>query len=294
MKNNSYYQLIFLWLLSYFLVGSLGTEKLGLNLFAQEADLSKGLQPGDRVEVVLKNNQVFSGIIKAIKSDRITLDISYDDPVLKGIISFFWDDIKDIQQLRKLADDEKKQILSEKEQFLKKYKKEIQLTQIPSPEKAPPQEPEVKPEKPEKSKEEKEQERLLALLAEFPLSKWNQTKYNEIMQKIPIFRTAEEQKFLEIYNDWLKAVELNARLERQKLLEKFPPEKGWGEEKYRWLSRKFIVIGVALTAEEKEFVDRFKDWQKALEEKKEEEKKKEVEEKEQHKKEAPELPSFER
>lgn len=236
---------------------------------AEEADIFSGLKIGDRVEVTLKNDRAFRGEIKALIPDRITLDISYDDPSLKGTISFFREAIERIAILTPLTQAEKKRELIRKRKELEKYRKETV--------KYKPVLPKVKKEEtipsiPEKSKGKKEQERLLELLDRFPAEAgWNEERRTDILEKNPTFRTSKEEDFLKIYDDWTKAVELKTYLERRALLEKFPPEKKWGEEKYQELSTRFIRIGVVLNAEEKEFVDKFKDWQKALEELKAEE-----------------------
>lgn len=230
----------------------------------EEKDIFAGLKIGDRIAVTLKNDRVFKGEIKVLRSDRVTLDISYDDLTLKGKISFFREDIKNITILMSLTQDEKNKELIRKREQLKKYRRQVEEHRPVLPEV---KKKEISLAEPKKTEKEKEEERLLGLLKRFPLEAgWNEKRRTDILEKMLVFQTLEEKEFLKIYDDWKKAVELRAQLNRWNLLEKFPAEEGWGEEKHEELSSRFIRIGTALNAQEKEFVDNFEEWQKALEE----------------------------
>lgn len=85
----------------------------GTNLFSEE-DIFAGIKTDGHAEIILKNNKSFKGIITKITEDKITLDTSYDDPNLKGKITFDKKNIQKIIPLSPLSEEEKKQVSSEK------------------------------------------------------------------------------------------------------------------------------------------------------------------------------------
>ncbi len=238
----------------------------------------KGLSRGQRITIVLRHKVSYTGIIKSIIQNKIEIDISYDEPLLKGSISFNTRDIATIISRTYLSEREKKEILAQKDQVLS--------TIIKTPQNAfsgimPEQnEPEEKPISPSadaslKSPDGEDTEKLLELLNKFPPgAKWNQQYYQNIIDKNPILRTAEEISFLQAYKNWLKAQSLKDKQERFRFFERYLPEDGWGEEKYTELSTKYIRLKVGLSPEEQEFVDKFEVWKKTLSEYEEEQKKK--------------------
>lgn len=253
-------------------------------LFSDQPDNFSIIKYGDHVEIILKNNNNFKGLVKLKIKNKIVLDISYDDPRLKGTITFYRSDIKKIDALVPLSDLQKRQSMTEKKKQLKEYRKESRKLQSELPDettsKVKTQPSDIPQVTIEELSEEEQQKKLLALLKKFPPSEgWGMQKINDIKKKMDLFRSAKEKEFIEVFNDWTKAVELQKKEERRKLLEKFSPDKGWGEQKYTEASTRFLRMGVGPSKEEQEFIDRYKDWQKALEEKKEEVKKEEKDKK---------------
>lgn len=243
-------------------------------------DIFSDLKLNDRIEITLKNGKSFSGLVKTLTRAKITLDISYDDPDLKGTMTFDKKNIKDIKNLPRLDEAEKKRIISEKARRDEAYLKALKKQPPPGEEKPS----EVTEPPTEKTNEEKEEERLRALLKKFPPEAgWNEARKIDISEKMTLARRKEEQEFLEVYNDWVKALELKAKEDRRLLLEKFPQEKGWGEEKYLEISTRIARIHVGPSAEEQEFINKYEDWKRAVEEKKAEEEAKKKKEEEENK-----------
>ncbi|MBI5779502.1 MAG: hypothetical protein HZA49_08620 [Planctomycetes bacterium] len=242
----------------------------------QDSDIFTGLRRGERVTVTLKNDVSYTGAIKSIINDRIEVDISFDDPVLKGSFSFRARDIKSIVTRSNLSKVEKDKIAADKEKKESERAREL-------PGKTPSGEEPVEPANPTEKKELKGDE-LLGLLDKFPQGeKWNGKAYQAIADKSAFLRTSEETAFMENYQDWLKAIELKGKQGDMEFFRKYLPEKGWGEEKYTELITKYIRLKVGLTAEEQEFVDKYEIWKKARPIYEEEQKKKQEEEKKESK-----------
>jgi len=217
-----------------------------------DTEIFAGLRRGERITVVLKNSVSYTGIIKSIINDKIEVDISYDDLVLKGSFSFRARDIKSIIGRSALSKVEKDKIAAKKE------KQELERQR-----QAPSSASEIEePANPTEKKELKEDE-ILDLLNKFPQGdKWNGKTYEEIKSKNAFLRTPEETVFLDNYQDWLKAVELKGKQGDIEFFKKYLPENGWGEEKYSELITRYIRLKVGLTAEEQEFVDKYEIWKK--------------------------------
>lgn len=216
-----------------------------------EKDIFAGLNRGERVTVFLKNNISYTGIIKSIISDKIEMDISYDDPVLKGSFSFRRRDIKNIQARVNISRSERERIEARKEQI--------------KPDKNPNSKPEFEPAAPEAQPEKKElnEDEIIDLLNKFqPGELWSDKGYQDILDKNVFIRTDEENEFLENYQDWLKAIEMKKRQGDMDFFAKFLPEDGWGEEKHIELITRYIRLKIGLTAEEQEFVDKYEFWKK--------------------------------
>lgn len=221
----------------------------------QDSDIFAGLRRGERVTVNLKNNLSYTGIIKSIINDKIEIDISYDDLVLKGGFSFHSRDIKSILARSTFSKTEKDKIAAEKE------KKELEGA-LELPPKNSDNEELTEPANPTEKKEMKGDE-LLDLLNKFPQGeKWNGKTYEAIKDKNAFLRTPEETSFMENYQDWLKALELKGKNGDMEFFKKYLPEKGWGEEKYSELITRYLRLKVGLTTEEQEFVDKYEIWKK--------------------------------
>jgi hypothetical protein len=246
---------------------------IALPLIADE-DIFSGLNIKDNINVILKNGNGVKGMVRYITKDKVVVDISYADPDLKGTITVYKKDIRMIDSLLALTDIERKKMMQEKESRLKKYREEIKS--IPKIEQE--NSPESKREKPVITEESSEEEKLAILLVKFPPEKgWDEKKKNYILEKMEVSRTDEEKEFIKVFDEWRKAIEVKSKTERQSILEMFPPEKGWSKEKYQEISTRWARIKVGRTEEEQDFVSKFSQWEKALEEKKkqEEEQKKE-------------------
>ncbi|MBI4712047.1 MAG: hypothetical protein HY762_01875 [Planctomycetes bacterium] len=275
--------IMFVFLLSVIMVS--GAEKASVSPPApkEQVDIFKGLKRGDRVKIILNNGNAFAGEIKVILKTKIEIDVTYDDPALSGTISFQKRDIKQIEVLSALEPAEKKSVTEQK----KKAIKSITSTSSSSePEETEPPTETI-------SEAEKEERELLSLLDKFPPGEvWSKKRLEEIKDANPLSRTAEEKEFLDVYEKWLKAQELVARKNRRELLTKFPPGADWNEDKFKDLSTRFVRLGVSLSKDEQEFVDKYSDWLKARVELEEEErKKKEQEAKEKETKETPPSPT---
>jgi len=216
-------------------------------------DLYQKLQRGDRVTIVLKNQVSYTGIIKSIINDKIELDISYDDSVLKGSISFQDKDIASITSRISLTPEEKERILK---------LKETQPEAAPSSEAPAPTK--VKTETAPVEESAPSQEFLLALLTRFPPGEnWNQDVYSKITSKNTFARTEEEKEFYNQYIFWQQAVELKQKLNRKDFYSNYPQQDGWGESKYQELLTKYARTGVPLNADEQGFINNYKLWQMA-------------------------------
>jgi len=232
----------------------------------QDSDIFAGLRRGERVTIAIKNSLSYTGIIKSIIGDKIEIDISYDDPVLKGSFSFHSRDIKSILARSTFSRSEKDKIASEKE------KKELERARELPP-KTPDNKEPAEPVNPTEKKELSESE-ILDLLNKFPQGeKWNGKTYEAIKDKNAFLRTAEEISFMENYQDWLKAIELKGKQGDMEFFKRYLPENGWGAEKHTELITKYIRLKIGLTPEEQEFVDKYELWKKLKAEYEEEQKK---------------------
>lgn len=265
MTNSKSYLIVLLALMT----------SIALSIWAenkQEQDIFAGLRRGERVTVTLKGNISYTGIIKSIINNKIEVDISYDDPVLKGTFSFRSWDIKSIMTRATLSRVERDRIAAEKD------KKELERARELPPKISGNEEP-TEPANPAEKKELNGDE-LLDLLNKFPQGEvWNSKTYQAIVDKNAFLRTPEETSFMENYQQWLKAIELKGKNSDMEFFKKYLPENGWGEEKYSELITRYIRLKVGLTAEEQEFVDKYEMWKKTMPVYEEEQKKIQEEEK---------------
>jgi len=221
----------------------------------QDSDTFAGLRRGERVTINLKNNLLYTGIIKSVIGDSIEIDISYDDPVLKGSFSFHARDIKSILARSTFSKKEKDRIATEKERKESERARELPTKTSDNEDTAEPATP--------TEKTEFGQDELLDLLNRFPQGeKWNSKTYEAIKNKSAFLRTPEETAFMENYQGWLKAIEFKNENGDMEFFKKYLPEKGWGEDKYSELITRYIRLKVGLTTEEQEFVDKYEIWKK--------------------------------
>ncbi|MBI4834279.1 MAG: hypothetical protein HY811_05625 [Planctomycetes bacterium] len=255
---------------------------LAAPVFAEDADSFANIKVNDHIRITPKTGSQISGIVKVITKEKITLDVSYDDPDFDGNISVYKNNIQKIETLDSLTDKEKEQIEKEKTERLEKTWREDEPVVQPVQSKETTIKEGTPPEVPEKTEEEKEREKLMAILKKFnPDEGWSEDRKTDILEKMESYRSADEKEFLKVYDDWLKSLELKAVLDRRALVEKFPPDK-WNEQRYDEIISRFIRLKVVPSQEEREFADKFKEWEKGVEEKKkedEEAKKKEEAEK---------------
>ncbi len=262
--------------------GNLGFTVLADDNPAKTNDIFSGVAKKTRLKITLKNGNFLTGEVKAIRPEQLILDISYEDTLAKGTIGVVRTEITAIEVLESFDEDRKRKILDEKEQQMKEYWKQAELerlraikeTEITSTEASEPSGPRSEPEKSPAKTEIDD----TALLKRFPPeSGWGEKKYQELTQKDAWKFTPLETEFLENYARWKGALDSEAKKKRRAWLEKFPPGEQWNKEKYEQLSLQFIQRGVSPAPLEEEFINNFKDWQKALEERQEEEAKKEKE-----------------
>ncbi|MFH0888715.1 MAG: hypothetical protein V1871_05840 [Planctomycetota bacterium] len=254
-------------------------------------DIFKGLQRGERITIILNDELAFTGIIKSIINNKIEIDISYDEPILRGSISFNSKDIKSIKSRFSISEAEKEKIISTKEKTLSEQNQSRQLPVPNTPARLDTRSggDEINNEKPvtdttqtkiDEEDENTKKSKLLDLLKQFPPGEiWNTKNCEIISAKNAFLRTAEENDFLEQYNLWLQALELKEKMDRSDLFQKFLPKNGWGDDKYQELITKYIRLKVGLTSEEQEFVVNFGVWKQARIEYEEEKKKQEEEQK---------------
>lgn len=263
-------------------------------LFAQ-ADPFEGLQVGQRVEVILKNNTIFRGEVHWIASDRIKLDVTYDTTELQGYLTFHKTEVRSASVVKELTEKDKQRILREKNAKIHKYQDELaaraKREQGGEMEKGAdaeagkgPNEGET-PKDPKQAAEEKARQAQKDLLAKFPPDDWGKERYEQIQATAEQSRTELEKEFMAGFDRWQAAQEADNKDARKALLEKFPPEKGWGPDKLEELRMKELSslhtgrpthIGgervsngrtrPTLTDEENEFVDHFDQWKLALQE----------------------------
>lgn len=249
----------------------------------EDPDLFAGLRPGTRVEVHLKSQEVFRGEVKWVIGDRVKIDLTYESKTLEGALTFQRAQIRSITLLQPLSEREKDRILKERDDARARAlaeadarRREQEAAAPPAPagkEKAAPAgEPDEAP--PIETRADRARKLAEDLLKRFPTSAgWGPSRYAEIVTKDPRDLDPAEKEFQAHYAEWVAAQKDNARADRRDLLDKYPPEKGWGPEKYAALVQKDTRFkrpdqrdrsNPPLTEEERVFVERFDDWKIAV------------------------------
>ncbi|MDQ7779972.1 MAG: hypothetical protein RDV41_09710 [Planctomycetota bacterium] len=214
------------------------------------------LRPGkqQRVEIVLKNNSTFKGEVAAVSKTKVTLNLSFEKLDVQGYMGFERREIKRIVFLEALTREEKSRIEAGR----------MDLGGGAGSGEGPAAG--TKEATKEDTKETAEK-RKQYLLDKFPASTWTADTKAEIAAKPASSRTQEEQEFLDCYDEIVKAREDTGKQSRADLLKKFPPDQGWGEEKYQELLKKELwITGVQRTTEEDDFVVNYEDWKVAYQE----------------------------
>lgn len=261
---------------------------------AAQEDLFDSLKVGQRIEIVLKNNTVFRGDVHWIAGDRIKVDVTYDTTELQGFLTFKKSEIKRVTLLQQLSQADKDKLREAKEARLRELEQRAAAQRKSeedaaraaadaaaarvAAEAASARDP--KAEAAARAKQGRDE-----LLARFPASEWSPERYAEILGTAEADRTPEEKEFVAQYGAWLAANQETGKDARQLLLEKFPPEKGWGPEKREELRLKELenlhtgrptYVGgerqshgrtrPPLTDDEKEFMARYDEWVLAAQE----------------------------
>jgi hypothetical protein len=220
----------------------------------------EGVSSGDRIEIATKAGGAFRGEVVWVTKDMVQINVSMEGS-MDGVLTFKKDDLRRVSILRSLTDEERKKILAEKNVAKPPEDSGEAKTPDNTPDKSGEAEKTGEPSKDDKAKADR-----LALLESFPPDDgWGEEKFAELTQRrkdnLPI--EDNEIEFLDRFQEWLQARSESQAAGIAKLLEKFPPGDPWNEKRYDELNTQFIRLGVALTAEEKEFVDNFGDWSKA-------------------------------
>ena len=238
----------------------------------QSVDPFSELNRGDRIRITLKDGQTLTGEIKFMSDKKLILSVTYEETLLKGSIGIIKDQIITVEKLDPISQSEKRDRFYEKHLELDRLQQKAETdkwkirdtsddflpTETTEPETQPEETVVLDPDR---------------LLNNFPPDEgWGERKYQAIRQKQPWQISTRESEFLKSYEQWKTAKSLKEKEARQKLLEKFPPSNGWGEEKYKEITTRFIRVGVNPHGPDKEFAGNFEDWKKALQEHEAEEK----------------------
>lgn len=190
-------------------------------LLSQETKVNLG--DGDRVEIILTNENSFRGSVTELTSDYITIDISLEYKALNGTITIEFTSIKTVTKLLPLSAEYIKKLLEEKGEAKKSIEKQneelkhareaVEKGELDT---ATAEEKAKKKEKKKKSLEEaikgsEEMQKSLNLLSEFPPGEeWNEEKYKQLKNKFVVTGmtpTETEQKFLDNYELWKKGAQ---------------------------------------------------------------------------------------
>jgi len=186
----------------------------------------QGLRRGDRVRMVLKSKCTFSGVVRVVSADTVTLDLRWEERGVEGTMSFRSSLVRKVEVLAAwdLAELEERRThrikrLREAEEDLKRVAAEREAV-----------------------RQADEEARSQAAMEESKSAA--PAKPGAPAGSL----TAEEKE---------KGIAL---------LKEFPPTEGWGtasDKTLDWLTIKFATVGAALTAAEQRFVDNYDLWMKA-------------------------------
>jgi hypothetical protein len=104
-------------------------------------------------------------------------------------------------------------------------------------------------------------------MEKFPAETWNKKRYAELLSREASDLNDRERIFLK---NWERLRDLRKRrneLMLKRLIELFPPDDGWGKERYKTIKNEKSLFGQgekpARTRKERQFLDIYEQWQKA-------------------------------
>jgi len=239
----------------------------------------ENVTPGMRVRLQLSYGRPFVGTVLRVTETMVDLDLSAEASGLPGKVRFRKSDITEVTELKKQTDEEKREVLDQRQKSISRIKIEEQARFEER------QAEEKKGEETEETAQEdlrkaldvtvsaQQEEQMRALLTEFPPTEWGEEKFREIRENW-ILRdlrpTDKEARFLTVFKDWKEARDtvaiLDARNEEkegEKLLLKFPPSEGWGQARLSAILEK-EAKGEPVTENETEFKKSYEAWSQAV------------------------------
>jgi hypothetical protein len=230
-------------------------------IVARTVELAE-VKAGDRVRVRLSNGHVFSGTIKKIEDHVLYVNLWGEPGQIPAVIGIPETDVAEVARLERLDPDTK--LRNEAA-----VGRRIDANQgMPSPPKPLKTETGLAGRRP--GDLAAKVARWRALLVEFPPSEgwgpkavhaaWMRYYGNDLMP------SARERRFFQVFRDWNTARMEMARLrgEWKKLLETYPPGKGWSEERRTEIEAK-KKAGERLSKAEAGFLEDFEMWKLGVE-----------------------------
>ena len=237
------------------------------------------LKVGMRIRIQLRYSRPFIGTVSRITDTMVHLDLSAEETGLPGKLKFRKSDIATIYELKKQTDEEKKLVLGARREKILAIRTAVKdrLEKRRTAEEKKAREEKVAEETLRKALDvvvaEEEEERMRALLAEFPPEQWGEAKLRRIRENWilrDLAPNAKESRFVSIFQDWKRSRDVVAVLdarqqeaEGEKLLLKFPPSEGWGQERLAKVIEK-EGKGEPVTEKETEFRKSYEAWSKAV------------------------------
>ncbi len=188
----------------------------GVSLFAQ--DKKEEVRHGDRVTVILDNDEAFTGILIRLDSESILLDTTYETGGYSSSVGFQLSRIKKIMKEAPRTLEEMKRITGEKLQENARLKSEMaRVKEAEAQEeraaaeraKKEKDEAEKAAKKTDEAKKKQKDDDLLKgidLLKEYPASEgWGQEKLDKLKGQFNttgIALTEKEKKFIDNFNLW--------------------------------------------------------------------------------------------
>jgi hypothetical protein len=246
-------------------------------LACQPQDDLLRFQNKDLVEIVLKNGRAFKGVITESNPDHITLDLSADNPKLRGTVTLDRVNIKSERKIKRFDEKTIAKLREERDKALQALA-QAEAERKSRIEKEEKERRKIKDTADNEKRKEKdkgdlqsEQEKLkqlnegYKLLEKFDPDIWG-PKYSELLTKF--IRTGaalsdEEKEFLDNYETWKLARDHRNESNRKLndglgLLKEFPSDE-WGEAKYNEIEKK-LSEGAPLSEQERKFYKNYDLW----------------------------------